>query len=166
MKAVVFDIEGVLIDVSGRLKACLRDVNEEFDLSAESPSELAGEAKRAFWNCFFNRYFEKDIIIEPMLNLAKILSERYVIAIVTGSPESVARRHLKKLKNAGLEPDFIIWRKKGDYRRAPEFKLSAIEKLIEEEELEIAMVFDDNEEVIEAVKDLATVALLVSLKSL
>ena len=145
MKAVIFDIEGVLIDVSERLKLCLEETGKKFGKIIRSHKELKGNARKYFWNCFMSeKYLEFDKPLECNIELAKKLQENYKLILITGARDEIARVHEKRLRNYGLR--FIIFsRPKGNRLPSAVFKRRIIEELINEG-YEIEKVFEDDEE--------------------
>ena len=145
MKAVIFDIEGVLIDVSKRLKLCLEEVRKKFGKVITSYKELRGNARKYFWDCFMSeRYIEFDRPLECNIELAKKLQENYKLILITGARDEIARVHEKKLRSYGLK--FIIYsRPRGNRLPSMIFKRKIVEELINEG-YEIEKVFEDNEE--------------------
>ena len=157
---VVFDIEGVLIDVSERIKRCLEEVNKKFRVSARDINELKGEARRYFWEYFMStKYLHLDKPILCNIELAKELQKRYKLILITGAFCNVAKIHKKKLEKFGLK--FMIFcRSIGNKLPAPIFKREIIKKLISRG-YEIVMIFDDNEEVCKILSQYAKMTYLV-----
>lgn len=146
MKAVVFDVDGVLVDSSSRFRACLDEVGLE-DLS-----KARGLKRRLFWDCFLSeRYVYLDRVREDMASLARGYASRgYRIIVVTGRPESMKRITVEQLRAAGIEDAEIYFRKRGDYRSDSEYKVDVVRALVNRYEIEA--VYDDSEEVVKALK--------------
>mgnify|MGYP000389064791 CR=1 FL=1 len=137
-KAVVFDLDGVLVDSSERYNKCY---------------EEARGNRRKFWKCFLSeKYMDLDKPNEEMVKLVRsYLARGYKIIILTGrvkqTQERKTREQLRKWKIYYHE---IIFREKGDYRKDHTFKLEHLDKLMERYKIEA--VFDDSERVVEEVK--------------
>lgn len=126
----VFDIDGVLLDVSERLKIALQSSD--------------------FWSVFFS----KDLLYldKPRTKGIEILKERArrgLIVIITGRSEYLRKITIQQLKE--LEIYNLVWRmymrKRGDFRKAKIVKAEAIKQLIVEG-YEIVEVHDDEIEVL------------------
>ncbi len=143
---VVLDIEGVLIDVSERIKRCIKEVNKKFRISARNINELKGEARRYFWEYFMStRYLDLDKPILCNIELAKELQRQYKLILITGAFCNVAKVHKKKLERFGLKFTMFC-RPIGNKLPASIFKREIIKKLVSKG-YEIVMIFDDNEKV-------------------
>ncbi len=154
---IVFDLEGVLVDNSNRYYIALKKANP----SAKSDSELKPHEKRVFWKIFFDSNLA--IKLDKVDSKALELFDSYVrngkkVIILSGTRKEIVKVLLDKIKEVAnkkgykFTPYIVIWRTKGDYRKAPEFKLSKIrelEKLIGEP---VEIVYDDKIEVIEKLK--------------
>jgi len=146
VRAVVFDVDGVLIDSSARFRVCLEEVGLK-DLS-----KARGLRRRLFWECFLsNRYIHLDRVRADMAGVALDYARRgYKVIVVTGRPKTMERETLEQLREAGLTDVEVYFRRPGDYRSDEEYKLEVIRKLLAKYEIEA--VYDDSETVIRAIK--------------
>ena len=99
--AVVFDIDGVLADASGR------------------QHHLAG--LRRDWDAFFAECGE-DPIIPQVARLLELVSPELVVILLTARPARVRAQTLEWLASHGLGYDLLIMREAGDRRPARDFK--------------------------------------------
>lgn len=147
-KAVVFDVDGVLVDCSGRLEACLSEAG------AVSIERLRGKARARFWECFLSERFA--YLDKPRREYAGLAldyaSRGYAVLIVTGRPESMREVTLAQLRELGLAEAVreIVFRKRGDRRSEWIVKAEAVKKLAERYDIEV--VYDDSERVIEELR--------------
>jgi hypothetical protein len=99
--AVIFDIDGVLADASGR------------------QHHLAG--LRRDWDAFFAACGE-DPIIPEVARLLELLAPELVVVLLTARPAGVRAQTLAWLASHGLGYDLLIMREAGDRRPARGFK--------------------------------------------
>jgi len=137
-KAVIFDLDGVLVDSSERYRLC-----EE---------ESRGD-RRKFWDCFLSeKYMDLDKPVEKYIQILKsYAAQGYRIIIVTGRVEERQRdRTLRQLSEWGVTFHEIYFRRAGDYRKDYEYKSEVVRRL--SERYRIAAVFDDSKAVVEALR--------------
>jgi hypothetical protein len=99
--AVVFDIDGVLADASGR------------------QHHLAG--LRRDWDAFFAECGE-DPIIPEVARLLELLSDDLVVVLLTARPARVRAQTLAWLASRELRYDLLVMREHGDALSATDFK--------------------------------------------
>ena len=121
--AVIFDMDGVLSDASGR---------QHF---LEGPG-------RKDWNGFFNACGE-DAVIEEVVRLAELLDPEVTVVLLTGRPVRVRRLTLDWLKRHGIRWDLLIMRPSGDYGASLEFKRKTIAEL-RDLDLDLRLAFEDD----------------------
>jgi len=136
-RVTVFDIDGVLIDCSERLRRC---------------EEEAGGSKRLFWSCFLSpRYMHLD---KPIDFGFEVLKDRIAkglnIVIITGRTDNMAFETVEQLKSLGVEGVPIVFRKTGNYAKDYIFKPSVVKSL----GLEVLEVHDDSFEVLKSFAEL------------
>ncbi|MEL9991843.1 MAG: acid phosphatase [Thermoproteus sp.] len=139
--AISFDIDGVLVDATRRLGACLN--GSEVD-----------------WNCFLDcKKLALDAPKSRNIELARLLSERgYVVVIVTGRPEYMRECTEKQLGLYGVPHRGLYMRPVGDRRRDHLYKAEAISALAGR--LGLWAHFDDNIETVRALRALGIDAVL------
>lgn len=125
----VLDIDGVLADVSHRLRY------------------LAPGRKN--WDAFFAAA-PKDRPLAEGVEVARTLARDYEIAYVTGRPSRYRGDTLAWLAEHGLPPGLLIMRTAGDRRPAELTKLAAIRRLAGTRP--VAVVVDDDPDVCAAVR--------------
>jgi len=138
-KAVVFDLDGTLIDSSERYSRCIREAKGD---------------KKKFWECFLSeKYMELDRPREEVVKLLRgYLVKKYKIIIITGRIRQTQERKTKEqLRKWGIYYHEIIFREKGDYRKDYVLKLEYISKLMDCYKIEA--IYDDSDHVIEAIKN-------------
>lgn len=99
--AVVFDVDGVLSDASGR------------------QHHLAG--LRRDWDAFFEACGDDPLITE-VARLVELLDPGLVVVLLTARPARVRRQTLAWLQRQDLRYDLLVMREQGDHLRAREFK--------------------------------------------
>ncbi|RLE54207.1 MAG: hypothetical protein DRJ40_11390 [Thermoprotei archaeon] len=150
VKAIVVDLDGVLFDVSERIRRCLEEVGVD-DLSKADSKQ-----RRRFWNLFLSpKYMYLDRPNLDVVAHVKLMKRSgYRIIIVTGRVEETQKyATLNQLRRYEIPVDEIYFRKKGDYRKDYELKLEVIRHLLDVG-YEIEEVWDDSERVIEALKNI------------
>jgi len=105
---VVFDIDGVLADASGRQR------------------HLAG--LRRDWDAFFAECGE-DPIIPEVVRLLELLAPELAVVLLTARPERVRSKTLAWLGSHGLRYDLLVMRERGDSAPTREFKRTETLKL-------------------------------------
>ena len=142
MEVAVFDLDGVLVDVSERLARCLRESN--------------GRRDAVFWNCFLSsKYMYLDKPNRSLIDYVRRLKELgYRIVIVTGRRRDTQyEATIAQLEAFGIPFDEIYMREPGDYRKDHEFKMDIVKKLLSKG-YRVVEVWDDSERVVETLKKL------------
>jgi len=122
---VVFDIDGVLSDATGR---------QHF-------LETEGGARRD-WRGFFDACGE-DPVIEEVSRLIELLDRDLLVVLLTGRPDRVRPQTLAWLERYGLRWDLLIMRTYGDYSAAREFKRQTVHEL-REDGFDLRLAFEDD----------------------
>lgn len=137
-RAIVFDLDGVLVDSSKRYAKCREEARGD---------------RRKFWECFLSeKYMDLD---KPREDAVKILRgylvKQYKIIILTGRvKQTQATKTREQLRKWGIYYHEIVFREKGDYRRDHVYKLEELAKLMERYKIEA--VYDDSTRVLDAIK--------------
>mgnify|MGYP000704592924 FL=1 len=150
VKCAVFDIDGVIFDISARIRATLEELGvDSIDRVKRNP-----KLRIKFWKIFLSpKYMYLDKPRFDVINyMHKLKEEGYKIIIVTGRVlESQGEETEKQLKKYNVPYDEIYFRRKRDKRKDYEFKTSIIQWLIFRG-YEIIEVHEDSEEVINKLK--------------
>jgi len=143
----MFDIDGVLVDVSEKVKIVLRKLGFSENMNSKS---LDVVSRQRFWKLFLSEdYLKYD---KPRLTGVKLLKDRLNkgrVVVITGRPENLKRKTLEELLKWGVPVHEVafIFRRRGDRRRDVDFKLSIIAKL-----RNVVEVHDDAEDVLKIIK--------------
>lgn len=138
MKAIVFDIDGVLADISHRLHYILKANKKERDYEK-------------FYACL-----NDDLPIPQGILLAKILKgyvesvtdESFVFVYLSGRPERTREATKQWLDtHVGFsETDILYLRRNRDWRKAEAYKLEMLQRL-QAKGIEPWLIFDDSERI-------------------
>ena len=148
---VIFDLEGVLIDNSRRLRYALDRVG------AKDVRSLSYPKRGKFWKIFLDRNLAHKLDTVNMVGLEMLVdrAKKHRIAIVSGSPCQIVKDHMEKINmmlgkmGEKVEIGYIFCRK-GTREKAPEFKERIIKRLLLEDE--VVEIHDDDERVLERAK--------------
>jgi len=145
----VFDVDGVLVDATERLREALRRLGVS---SASTPGELDPRLRQRFWEVFLS----EDLLAldRPRSVGIQLLLDRLgrgVVLVLTGRPYRLYRATLRELQGFGVPVDRVVvsMRPRGDRRRDVEFKASVLARIPK-----VAEVHDDELEVLEAARRL------------
>jgi hypothetical protein len=131
--AVIFDIDGVLSDATGRQHFLEED--------AEG---------RKNWRGFFDACGE-DPLLEDVAALVEVIDRDVVIVLLTGRPVRVRPNTRAWLERFQLRWDLLIMRNAGNYLHSPEFKRLTVKEL-RERGFEIKVALEDDHRNIEMFK--------------
>jgi phosphoglycolate phosphatase-like HAD superfamily hydrolase len=106
--AVVFDMDGVLSDASGRQHLLERPYRD--------------------WDGFFEACGE-DPLIDEVAHLLSVIDPELHVVLLTARPMRVQRQTLGWLQRMGLRWDLLIMRDYGDYGASREFKRHTVAEL-------------------------------------
>lgn len=149
MKVAIFDIDGVIAEVSERLRATLQEMHTE-DLR-----KIPKEKRKDFWRIFLSpRYMNLDKPIMENIEYIRRCKEKGVkIILITGRREDTQKEQtIEQLNKWNVPYDKIYFRRRGDLRRDIQYKISIIKRMIKKG-LEITEVWDDNREIIDKIKE-------------
>jgi phosphoglycolate phosphatase-like HAD superfamily hydrolase len=160
MEAAIFDLDGVIANVSGRIEKALRE------LGKENLKELSREDRRRFWEIFLNpELLELD---KPRMDvidyMRKIKDKGLRIIIVTGRTIKQKNETLKQLSSWGVPYDEIYFRMAGDLRKDSIYKREVV-KLLLRRGYSIVEVWEDSDEVIRELRKLIPDAKIVKIES-
>jgi len=120
--AVVFDMDGVLADASGRQHLLERPYRD--------------------WDAFFEACGE-DPLIDEVGHLLHVLDQDLHVVLLTARPIRVQRQTLGWLDRMDLRWDLLIMRDYGDYGASREFKRRTVAEL-RAAGLEPSLAFEDD----------------------
>ena len=106
--AVVFDMDGVLSDASGRQHLLERPYRD--------------------WDAFFEAAGE-DALIEEVAQLLDLLEPDLRVVLLTARPISIQRHTLGWLERHSLRWDLLVMREDRDFRSSPDAKRDAVHAL-------------------------------------
>lgn len=150
VKCAIFDIDGVIFDVSDRIKAVL----EELGVESLDKIKYNIKLRNKFWKIFLSpKYMYLDKPRFDVINhMHKLKREGYKIVIVTGRVlETQGEETKKQLEKYNVPYDEIYFRRRKDKRKDYELKESIIQRLILKG-YEIAEVHEDSEDIIRKLK--------------
>lgn len=120
--AVVFDLDGVLSDATGR---------QHF---------LAGQPRD--WEGFFDACGD-DPLLPDAARLLELLDPSLLVVLLTGRPDRVQPQTVAWLDRHQLRWDLLVMRDRGDYRAARQFKQRTINQL-RARGLDLRLGFEDD----------------------
>ncbi|MEA2827500.1 MAG: hypothetical protein QOG43_1939 [Actinomycetota bacterium] len=123
--AVIFDIDGVLSDATGR-QHFLDD----------------GASGKKDWRGFFDACGE-DPLLEDVAALVEVVDHDIAVVLLTGRPVRVQPQTLDWLERNHLRWDLLVMRNAGNYQHSPEFKRLTVKEL-RERGFEIKVAFEDD----------------------
>jgi len=147
----VFDIDGVLVDPSKRLKKCLEEQGAKF------LKDLDRARKQAFWECFLSdKYMDLDEpIIENIRYVQKLKENGVKIVLLTGRRENTQKTAtLMQIKKWKIPCDKIYFRRKNDRRKDYIYKANIL-KLLLKRNYKIVEIWDDMEDVAKKLKEIS-----------
>ena len=159
MKCVVFDLDGVVFDVSRRINAAL----EEVGVKSIEDLRYNPRLRRKFWKVFLSsKYMYLDTprpdVISKMWNLKR---KGYKIVILTGRVlETQGEETIAQLRKYNIPYDEIYFRRKRDKRKDYEYKASII-MWLKNSGCEIVEIHEDSEEVANRLKEIVPEAKIV-----
>ena len=120
--AVVFDMDGVLADASGRQHLLERPYQD--------------------WDAFFEACGE-DPLIDEVGRLLQVLAADLHVVLLTARPIRVQRQTLDWIERMDLRWDLLIMRDFGDYGASREFKRRTVHELLDAG-IEPRLAFEDD----------------------
>ncbi|MDM7275779.1 MAG: HAD family acid phosphatase [Thermoprotei archaeon] len=144
--AVVFDIDGVLVDSSARFRACLEEAG------LKSLEGVRGYRRMFFWRCFLSsKYLYLDKPRPEYVSLALDYARRgYKVVVVSGRGKAMEADTWAQLRDMGLDRvvSEVVLRRPGDYREERVYKVETLRRLMGKYRVEA--VYDDSESVVKA----------------
>ncbi len=134
-----FDVDGVIVDVSERLRIA---------------NEMSGGKRNLFWRYFFSEDLIKlDKPRSIGINLVRDRASKGCIVVITGRPKRLRDVTIKEfMEYTGVSPCKVFMRNNRDYRSSAIIKVELI-SLALNQGFEIIEFHDDSEEVLRAVKE-------------
>ena len=152
VKCAIFDVDGVIFDISDRIRAVL----EELGVESLDKIKYNTKLRNKFWKIFLSpKYMYLDKPRFDVINYMHELKRKgYKIVIVTGRVlETQGEETRKQLEKYSVPYDEICFRRRKDKRKDYELKTSIIRWLIFKG-YEIVEVHEDSEEVISKLKQI------------
>ncbi len=162
--AIVFDLEGVLINNFKRLNFALKEIG------VSNIEKIPKSRKMEFWKIFMDLGSAErldEINPKGIEVLIKKIKENYKIAIISGTSKRIVSHHLGKIKEhlkilkIEFNPVFVSWRSKNDKRPASALKYEKIQFLEKVFGIKVVEVHDDDPKVIDALRKLADIRLVL-----
>ena len=159
MKCVIFDLDGVVFDVSRRINAALEEAGAKRVEDLKHNPRL----KRRFWEAFLSpKYMHLDIprfdVIDRMWELKR---KGYKIIILTGRVlETQGDETIAQLKKYNVPYDEIYFRRKRDKRKDYEYKASVV-MWLKHSGCEIVEIHEDSEEVANKLREIVPEAKII-----
>jgi len=122
LRAVVFDVDGVLSDAAGRQHFL--------------------EGTRRDWNSFFEACGD-DPLVEEVARLLELLDDALAVVLLTARPQRVQPQTLAWLDRYGVRWDLLVMRPPGRMLPALEFKRAAARDL-RDHGFDIRLAFEDD----------------------
>jgi hypothetical protein len=122
---VIFDIDGVLSDATGR-----QHFLEE------------NESGKKNWRGFFDACGE-DPLLEDVAALVEVVDRDVAVVLLTGRPVRVRPQTMEWLKRNNLRWDLLVMRNAGNYQHSPEFKRLTVKEL-RELGFDVRVAFEDD----------------------
>jgi phosphoglycolate phosphatase-like HAD superfamily hydrolase len=122
---VIFDIDGVLSDATGR----------QHFLEADP-------AGKKDWRGFFDACGD-DPLLPDVAALVEVIDRDVVVVLLTGRPVRVQPQTLAWLEQNRLRWDLLVMRNAGNYTNSPEFKRLTVKEL-RERGSDIKVAFEDD----------------------
>ena len=144
----MFDLDGVLIDVSLKIKNVLEKLGFDENIN---PRSLNVVDRQKFWRLFLSEeYIKYDKPRAVGISLLKDRLDKGRIVVVTGRPETLRRITLEELSKWSIPVNrlIFIFRRRGDRRKDVDFKIDVITKLGN-----VVEVHDDIEEILKKIKE-------------
>ena len=123
--AVIFDIDGVLSDATGR----------QHFLDDDSSGKKN-------WRGFFDACGE-DPLLEDVAALVEVVDRDIAVVLLTGRPVRVQPQTLEWLARNHLRWDLLVMRNAGNYQHSPEFKRLTVKEL-RERGFAVKVAFEDD----------------------
>lgn len=136
---VIFDIDGVLVDNTDRLKKSLEEIG------VSNFAELNNEVKKKFWDIFLSpKYIDLDKPNRVAVDWAwRKHREGYGIVVLTGRPGRLSEHTIAQLKGFNIPYHAVIFRPDNVFIKDHAFK----ENVVRDIRARIVEAHDDSEEV-------------------
>ena len=160
-KAVIFDIDNTILDPEQRFRDAIRagliDKKGKAIVKGLMSKGKAYQKRNDF--LYSDKSMQKDKIIYGARDLVKELANKdYVIIYLTNRPATVTQKTIKQLESKGFPlsmsttGDILVKTRGGGNYTAAKYKKNVMQDLLGKYDIE--MVFDDDESVLEAAREL------------
>jgi len=158
---VIFDLDGVLVDNTERLRESLSEVAEKYSIQIENINECiknmrkygldsviqSSRARREFWNTFLSeKYIHLDKPREVGIELLnEAVGEGKYVIILSGRTDNLLEATRRQLRDFNIHYDMLVMRKLGVFAKDHEFKLNFINNVLDGK---VYKIHDDSPRVI------------------
>lgn len=171
-KAVIFDIDNTLLDPEQRFRDTIRagliDKKGKAIVKGLMSKSKAYQKRNNF--LYSDKSMKKDTVIHGAKELVKELANKgYVIIYLTNRPATVNQKTIKQLESKGfplsMSPigDILVKSRGGGNYTAAKYKKNVMQDLLGRYDIE--MIFDDEETVLEAARELGIPGIYSSVAS-
>jgi len=171
-KAVIFDIDNTLLDPEQRFRDTIRAglINKKGKAIVKGLMSKGKAYQKRNNFLYSDKSMKKDTVIYGAKELVKELSNKgYVIIYLTNRPATVNQKTIKQLESKGfplsMSPngDILVKSRGGGNYTAAKYKKNVMQDLLGRYDIE--MVFDDEETVLEAARELGIPGIYSSVAS-
>ena len=171
-KAVIFDIDNTILDPNQRFRDAIRagliDKKGKAIVKGLMSKSKAYQKRNDF--LYSDKSMKKDKVIYGARELVKELANKdYVIIYLTNRPATVTQKTIRQLESKGFPlsmsttGDILVKTRGGGNYSAAKYKKNVMQDLLGRYDIE--MVFDDDESVLEAARELGIPGIYSSVAS-
>ena len=171
-KAVIFDIDNTILDPEQRFRDAIRAglIDKKGKAIVKGLMSKGKAYKKRNDFLYSDKSMKKDKVIYGARDLVKELANKdYAIIYLTNRPATVTQKTIKQLESKGFPlsmsntGDILVKTRGGGNYTASKYKKNVIQDLLGRYDIE--MVFDDDESVLEAARELGIPGIYSSVAS-